>query len=198
MAMAEDASFHELMAKVRGGDAEAAAELVRRYEGAVRRAVRFRITDTRLQASLDSMDICQSVLGSFFVRAAAGQYDLRQPEQLTRLLLTMARNKLASHARQQRAECRDVRRQAGELNAHELVNPADAPSRQVAAKELLAEAQRLLSAEERQLMERRQQGRDWESIAAELGGKASVLRKQLSRALGRIARALGLDDLPDD
>ena len=40
------------------------------------------------------MDICQSVLGSFFVRAATGQYKLETPEHLLKLLTTMARNKL--------------------------------------------------------------------------------------------------------
>ena len=42
----------------------------------------FRLADARLGNLLDSMDICQSVLTSFFVRAAAGQYDLETPEQL--------------------------------------------------------------------------------------------------------------------
>ena len=32
------------------------------------------------------MDICQSVMASFFVRAALGQYQLNTPEQLLNLL----------------------------------------------------------------------------------------------------------------
>src|SRR5260221_3136505 len=60
-----------------------------------RRAIRFRLADTNLARLLDSMDICQSVLASFFLRAAAGQFDIEQPQQLVKLLVAMARNKLA-------------------------------------------------------------------------------------------------------
>ena len=39
------------------------------------------------------------MLASFFVMAATGQYDLESPEELAKLLMSMARNKLASLAR---------------------------------------------------------------------------------------------------
>src|SRR5215475_11805475 len=102
-------AFHQLIGRVRNGDEHAAAELVRRYEPAIRRAVRFRLTDPRLRRTCDSMDVCQSVLLSFFVRVGSGQYDLETPEQLLRLLTTMARNKLLNQARQHHAACRDNR-----------------------------------------------------------------------------------------
>src|SRR5262245_28986230 len=94
-------AFTESMRRIRAGDEQAAAELVRQYEPLIRRAVRLRLEDQRLRRVFDSMDICQSVLASFFVRSAAGQYDLEQPEQLLNLLVRMARNKLASAARGQ-------------------------------------------------------------------------------------------------
>ena len=59
--MAED--FADLLARVRAGD-PAATELVRRYEP----AVRANLVDPNLRRHFDSLDICQSVLGSFFVR----------------------------------------------------------------------------------------------------------------------------------
>src|SRR5262245_31790823 len=103
-------SFRELIARVRAGDEQAAAELVRRYEPAIRRAARVRLVDTRLNRHLDSMDICQSVLASFFVRAALGQFELETPDQLLRLLATMTRNKLAGQVKSHRAARRDFRR----------------------------------------------------------------------------------------
>jgi RNA polymerase sigma-70 factor (ECF subfamily) len=196
--MAADVTFDELIRRVRGGDEAAAAALVRLYEPAVRRAVRFRLVDQRLGAVLDSLDICQSVLASFFVRAAGGQYDLERPEQLVRLLVTMARNKLASKVRQERAARRDVRRVGGE---RDLANVADGdlgPSQQATARDLLHETLRRLTAEERQLVELRSAGHDWGSIASRLGGKPVVLRKKLSRALGRVSRELGLDEASDE
>src|SRR5262245_7089605 len=131
--MSDDSPFHDLIRRVRAGDQDAAAELVRQYESVIRRTVRFRLVDARLGAVLDSIDVCQMVLGSFFVRAAAGQYDLDSPAQLTRLLVNMARNKLASQARKEHAERRDNRRVAGgDVDAANLPAPDPSPSRQVA------------------------------------------------------------------
>src|SRR5262245_914953 len=52
-AMSDDASFQDLIRRVRGGDDAAAAELVRRYEPAIRRVVRLRLTDARLRRAFD-------------------------------------------------------------------------------------------------------------------------------------------------
>jgi hypothetical protein len=64
----------------------------------------------------------------------------------------------------------------------------------VAGQELLCEARRRLSDEERQLAERRAQGEGWAEIAAELGGTPDGRRVQLARALHRVARQLRLDE----
>ena len=88
--MREDASFAEFLGRIRAGDEQAAAELVRRYEPAIRTEIRMRFNDPRMRHVVDSMDVCQSVLGSFFLRAASGQYDLERPEQLVRLLVIIA------------------------------------------------------------------------------------------------------------
>src|SRR6202051_241453 len=104
--MAEEPSFQSLILRVRAGDDAAAAEVVRRYEPAIRRAVRVRLRDPRLRRLIESVDICQSVFASFFVRTALGQYDLESPDQLLKLLAAIARNKLAYQARRERADCR--------------------------------------------------------------------------------------------
>src|SRR5271167_2878611 len=107
--MAEELSFVDLVRLVRAGDEAASTELVRRYEPAIRIAVHGRLTDPGLRRLLDSMDICQSVLGNFFVRAAAGQFDLEQPDQLLKLLVVMARNKLRDQVSYLHAARRDQR-----------------------------------------------------------------------------------------
>jgi RNA polymerase sigma-70 factor (ECF subfamily) len=191
--MAEELTFEQLICRIREGDQAAAAELVRRYEPAVRRAVRFRLGDGRLGAVLDSMDVCQSVLGSFFVRVAAGQYDLKTPEQLLKLLATMARNKVAGQARKESAERRDYRRVRGGDAVTAAASGDPSPSRELAARELLDEVNRRLTAEERRLVELRSQGGDWAAIALRVGGDPVVLRKRLSRALDRVTREMGLD-----
>jgi RNA polymerase sigma-70 factor (ECF subfamily) len=193
--MPAPASFEDLVRRVRAGDQAAAAEVVRRYEPAIRRVVRFRLADARLGRILDSMDVCQSVFASFFVRAAAGQYDLDNPEQLLGLLVAMARKKLACRARRERAQRRDHRRVTGagpEEQGCAAAGPS--PGRGLAARELLDEVRRRLSDGERRLMELRAEGLDWAAVAAQVGGSAEALRKKLTRALDRVAGELGLDD----
>ena len=69
--MPEQTSFADLIRRVRAGDDQAARELVREYEPAIRRAVRIQLRNPRLRAQLDSVDICQSVLANFFSCAFA-------------------------------------------------------------------------------------------------------------------------------
>jgi RNA polymerase sigma-70 factor (ECF subfamily) len=193
--MSEAATFEELIRGVRAWDQEAAAELVRRYGPAIRRAVRFRLADAQLGGLHDSMDICQSVLASFFIRAASGQYDLDSPEKVAGLLATMARNKLTSKARRQRALRRGGQRvTAGGGDQEQFVARGAGPSREVAARDLLEEVRRRLSPDERQLLDSRNEGLEWAAIAANLGGSADALRKKFARALDRVAEQLGLDD----
>jgi RNA polymerase sigma-70 factor (ECF subfamily) len=103
-------TFAEFVRRIRAGDEQAAADLVRRYEPFVRREIRLRLTDSGVRRALDSMDICQSVMASFFFQAACGGYDLDEPKQLLKLLVGMARNKLAFAARKEHAQCRDAGR----------------------------------------------------------------------------------------
>ena len=193
--MSDDNTFADLICRLRAGDPRAAEELVREYEPAIRLEVHCRLRDPRLRRAFDSLDVCQSVLASFFVRAAAGQYDLEQPDQLRKLLVGMARKKLLFQVRKQRAQCRDVRRLepiAGDDNAAVAVDPS--PSRQCEVKDLLHSFQQRLTPEERQLADLRAQGREWPDIAARVGGTPSGRRKQLARAIDRVARELGMDE----
>ncbi len=195
MIVAEE--FHELIGRVRGGDAEAAARLVREYEPEIRRSIRVRLRSSAMRKVLDSMDICQSVMANFFVRAGAGQFDIEEPGQLLRLLVTMARNKLLDLARHHNAARRDQRKVTGGSAAHLEVVAAvqETPSQIVAGRELIQEVRSRLSEEERYLAEQRANGRDWNELAAELSTTPGALCKKLSRAVDRVARELGLDEV---
>lgn len=191
----------ELVSRLRAGDPGAADQLVREYEPVIRSWVRvwLRRQDARLRRLFDSMDVCQSVLASFFVRAAAGQYDLGRPGQLTALLMQMARHKLSCEVRRQTARRRDVRRtDAGGLDEAAVAVADPTPSERYAARDLLAEVRRRLSDEERRIADRRGEGDDWAAIAAALGGTPDGRRMQLTRALDRVAEQLGLDEPAGD
>jgi RNA polymerase sigma factor (sigma-70 family) len=195
--MPENCEFQELISKIRAGDQDAAAELIQTYESEIRRIARCRLTDPNLRRVLDSMDICQSVLANFFVRAGVGQFEIETPEKLLTLLVTMANNKIRDRARQLKAKRRDQRRNVTQgMEAMRGVANGDATaSRIVAGKELLEKVQQHLSDEERFLAEQRAQGRPWAELAVELGTSAEALRKQFSRAIDRVARKLGLYEL---
>jgi RNA polymerase sigma-70 factor (ECF subfamily) len=186
--------YDDFIRRIRAGDEQAAAELVRHFEPEIRLEVRtwLRLRDPRLRRVFDSMDICQSVLANFFVRAAVGDFDLENPGQLAALLAGIARNKLSEHVKHHQRQRRDVRR-AKSPEPDVLEVPVDGtPSQWVASKELLSEFRRRLSEEERQLADLRAAGREWSAIAVEVGGTPDGRRKQLTRAVERVEKELGL------
>jgi RNA polymerase sigma-70 factor (ECF subfamily) len=191
--MPEPDTFQDLVRRIRAGENDAAEELVRRYGPTIRRIARVRLADTRLQRLFDSADVCQSVFASFFVRTALGEFDLSTPEQLLNLLLAMAQRKVADRAREARAARRDYRRTREASNPEKWAAPGATPSEEVAMKELVDEFRKRLSGDERLLAEQRAAGRPWAEIAAERGGSAEALRKELSRAIDRVALELGLE-----
>jgi RNA polymerase sigma factor (sigma-70 family) len=191
--MPENRSFNEFMQRIRAGDQAAAAELVRQYQPVICQTVRRRLTEPGLYRQFDSMDICQSVMLSFFLGAAAGQYELDEPQQLLKLLVAMAQNQFACQARRQHRQRRDCRREVdGNGAAAEVTVPG--PAGMFAGQELLQQMCRYLTREERQLTELRRQGHTWLEIAGTLGGKPQARRRQLTRALDRVARHLKLAD----
>ena len=106
----------------------------------------------------------------------------------------MARHKLIDRARYRRADCRDVRRQSaiGEgPNEPEAREPGAA--RRLMGRELLEQVRRRLADEERRAADLRGEGRTWAEVAVAIGGTAEGRRKQLARALDRVARDLDID-----
>jgi RNA polymerase sigma-70 factor (ECF subfamily) len=185
--------FVAYVSRLRAGDQAALEELVERYAPVIRLEARMRLRSAHLRAVLDSMDICQSVLKSFFLRAAAGQFDIDRPEDLRRLLVKMACNKSLEAARKEYADKRDARRSVslGE-EAHQVAGDDD-PVGEVEWQELLMRGRQMLSADERRIAEGRAAGQSWEELAVSLGGTPDGLRMQLARAQDRVAAALGLE-----
>lgn len=186
-------SFHELIGLVRGGGAAAPTALVRQYVPAIRRSLRLRL-NLRWRRTADSMDICQAVLCSFFVPAASGQYESETPEQLLTLLVTRARHNLSKARREELRERLDAWGvEVGSADEPELMASGSSFSQQVATRELLVEVHRRLSAEERQLIDLRNQGHHWSAIGAAPGAGPEALRKNLARAALRFNQNPGVE-----
>jgi RNA polymerase sigma-70 factor (ECF subfamily) len=197
--MSDDNPFTSFILRIRAGEPEAAAELVRCFEPLIRREARLRLHDPGMRRLFDSLDICQSVLASFFVRAASGQYDLETADDLVRLLVGMVCNKVKFQVRKHHARRRDTRRLV-DYTPEELETVANdpGPSQCVASRELLDQFRQRLTTEERQLADLRGEGYQWADIATRLGGTPKARCQQLARAVQRVARQLGLDEEPDE
>lgn len=191
----ENDEFADLVGRVRSGDADAASDLVRRYEADLRSVARVRLTDPALRRVCDSMDVCQSVLANFFVRASAGQYELDSRDDLLNLLATMIRNKVIDYARRQRSQRRDQRRASGSpVDELELASGDESLSQAVANAELLRLFEGQLTDEEKRIKALRDGNASWEEIAAEIGGTAQAVRKRWIRTIDRVSRELKLDE----
>ena len=192
--------FPELIRRVRDRDAEAASHLVKQFEPEIRLHIRtwLRLRDPGLRRVFDTMDICQSVMANFFVRAAAGQFELDDPTRVLGLLVVMARHKLSEQAKHHHAQRRDVRRdRVIQLASGEAVS-GDTPSQIIAGQELLHAFLERLNDDERRLADLRTEGRTWDEIAASLGGTAEARRKQWARTVNRVAKDLGLAEAGEE
>ncbi|MCA9059194.1 MAG: sigma-70 family RNA polymerase sigma factor [Planctomycetaceae bacterium] len=185
----DQADFDSLILRIRDGDSDAAAELVRLYEPEIRREVRLRLTSAQLRRVLDSVDICQSVFGRFFVKAALGELDFDRPQQLLRLLCQMVRNRVIDHHRRE-----TVRTPEGQRVALESVcsSHGETPGEILQHEELMERITGLMTETEREVSTLRHHGYSWAEIAERVGGTAESVRKSFSRSIDRIADELGI------
>jgi RNA polymerase sigma-70 factor (ECF subfamily) len=192
--MLEGERFRDLIRRAQAGDEAAANDLVGVYAPAICRAARVLLAGSCLHRAVDSVDICQSVLVTFFVRLTAKKVWVEQPCQLLKLLLTMAEHKVYDQVRRQRARVRDIRRVAADRTycLEELADRGPGPAEAVADEDLVAAIRGRLSPEVLDAIEQHLAGRPWPEIAAGGEVSAEALRKQCGRALRRVARCLGL------
>lgn len=101
-------SDHSLLRRFRNGSQDAAAQLYHRYAQRLRALARAKCSPDLAQR-LDVEDIVQSVFASFFRRASQGYYDVPAGEELWKLFLVMALNKIRAKGAFHRAAKRDVR-----------------------------------------------------------------------------------------
>jgi RNA polymerase sigma-70 factor (ECF subfamily) len=98
-----------LMRRFQDGDQDAALQLYLRYADRLV-DLTTRNTSHALSSRIDPEDIVQSVFRTFFRRAASGQYDAPEGDELWKLFLVIALNKVRSQASYHKAAKRDVQR----------------------------------------------------------------------------------------
>jgi RNA polymerase sigma-70 factor (ECF subfamily) len=105
-------SDHSLLRRLRGGDQDAATQLYFRYAHRIL-ALAKKNRSPDLASRGDAEDIVQSVFRIFFRRATHGHYDVPAGEDLWKLLLVIALNRLRAERVFHRAAKRDVRLTTG-------------------------------------------------------------------------------------
>src|ERR1700735_522314 len=108
--MSQDASFAELMVRMRAGDQKAAARVFRQFGQRLIALARGWL-DRAIQQKIDPEDVMQSAFKSFFVRNANGEYDIAGWESLWSLLVVITLRKCGHRVDYFRAARRDVRRE---------------------------------------------------------------------------------------
>ena len=101
----EDAT---LVRRFKSGDEDAATQLYLRYSEKLLRLAKLK-SSAQLKQRVDPESIVQSVFRTFFRRASEGQYDVASGEELWKLLLVIALNKIRTMANFHSAKKRDSR-----------------------------------------------------------------------------------------
>jgi len=103
------ASDRSLLRRLQHGQADASTELYLRYAERLH-ALAAAQTGPDLARRIDPEDIVQSVFRTFFRRASLGHYTIPDGEEIWKLLLVIALNKVRTVGAFHRAAKRDVRR----------------------------------------------------------------------------------------
>ena len=170
----------QLIGQFRAGDESAARELFARYARRLS-ALAERHLSERLRTRIDSEDVVQSVLLTFFKRSARGEFQIDSTAQIWQLLSRITLQRVRAKARYHTAEMRDVRAEDHPAEGAAAASPAHEPDPSDAAA--LVEAMELLVAGLPpmycQVLEMRLQG----YAPDEIGQRLSVSRRTVYRAL---------------
>lgn len=101
-----------LMRRFRAGEEDAATALYTRYAARLLDLAAAKASPD-LRQRVDPEDIVQSVFRTFFRRAALGEYEVPDGEELWKLFLVIGLNKIRAVAGYHKAAKRDVRQTAG-------------------------------------------------------------------------------------
>jgi len=190
-----DDDFAILLARVRGGDDGAAADLVRRYERAVLRTVRSRL-GRAMRSTIDSMDVMQSVHRSLLTGLKNQRFHLTTPQQLIGLAVVMVQRKVARHWRRLKRLPTTSGHVTGSQAAPFLESIAgdDSPPSEIAvANDLLEQVLSQLDPFDCQLVRLKLAGNSSVESASMLGREPAFIRMRWSR-LRQMLRRCGYSD----
>jgi RNA polymerase sigma-70 factor (ECF subfamily) len=184
-----DLSDHSLLRRYRLGSQDAATQLYLRYVQRLRGLARAQMSPA-LARLVDLEDIVQSVFGSFFRRASTGYYDVPAGEELWRLFLVIALNKVRGRGAFHHAAKRDLRRAAAVPPEALLGVEADEGAACAFLRLVIDDALDRLPPSQRRMVELRIEGHGVADIARETGRSLRTVERLLQEARGRLSELL--------
>lgn len=181
-----------LLERYRDGSQEAATELYARYARRLRALAELRCSAS-LARRVDADDIVQSVFRTFFRGVRQGFYDVPEGEDLWKLLLVMALNKIRAKGAHHHAAKRDARvtttLDPGDPSFEEqLMRDEFSP---VFMQMVIQEALDQLDPRQREMVELRVQGHEVSEIADKTGRSKRTVERNLQEVRSRLRRVLG-------
>ncbi|HXG11211.1 MAG TPA: sigma-70 family RNA polymerase sigma factor [Gemmataceae bacterium] len=188
--MSEDRSFDDLMARLRAGDNEAAAQVFNRFAHRLIALAQSRL-DRHVRTKVDPEDVLQSVFRTFFLRCAAQQMDLSSWDSLWGMLVVITQRKCGRRVGYYHAARRDVAREvsrtpAADPSAADWDVCADEPTPSEAAilTETVEQLLDRLEGRQRQILVLSLQGFSPPEISSQLGCTERTVYRVLERVKG--------------
>jgi RNA polymerase sigma-70 factor (ECF subfamily) len=181
--MTADSSFSNLMARLRAGDDEAAAQVFNRFARRLIALAQSRIHQG-LRHKADPEDVVQSVYRSFFARHAHGQFEIGTWDGLWAMLTVITLRKCANQIERATAARRDVRRERSALPAGddsgaawEGLSREPTPEDAALLEDTVQELMHGLEPRERDILALSLQGYSAAEISAKLGRAERTVRR---------------------
>jgi RNA polymerase sigma-70 factor (ECF subfamily) len=188
---ARELSDHSLLQRLRSGNQHAATQLYLRYATRLRALVRAKRSPD-LARRVDIEDIVQSIFGSFFRGASRGYYDVPAGEELWKLFLVIALNKIRAKGAFHRATKRDVRKTLGGEALEEVAGIAagqDAEAYSI-LELTIEEALKRLPPQHKEILALRIEGHEVMEIAQQTGRSKRTVERILQECRKHLADLL--------
>lgn len=163
LAKDDGGDIEDLLSRLRDGEEDAATALYLRYARRLQTLAE-RQTDQKMAVRVDPEGVVQSVFRTFFRRVNMGQYNVSDADELWKLLLVIALNKLRTTATAHRTAKRDIDKTV-RLNDSDQKKTAQDDEALLVLKMTVSEVVGQLSDFERDIVWLRIQGYEIQEIA---------------------------------
>lgn len=193
--MADENSFHELLARLDQGQGDAQTEVFQRFAERLVKLARSRLDD-RIRKTTDPEDVMQSVWKSFFVRQQSGKFELQDWGGLWAVLVVMTIRKCGRRSVAAQRAKRDVTREMTPQSSApddssfrwEAVDRSPTPDEAATLTEMVEQVMTGLDDREQTILSLRLQGFTVPEISEQVGLTERSVQRKLAAIRERTAQ----------